>query len=369
MTSVRLFISLPASQHWPLHQLDIKSALLHGDLQEEVYMEQPPGFVAQGEYGKVCHLKKFLYSLRQSPCAWFDKFSEVQKFGLRKGQCDHLVFYRNSDISIILLVVYVDDIVITGNDSTGISSLKNYLHASFHTKDLGQLKYFLGVEILRSKRGILLSHRNYVLDLLAETGKIGAKPCSTSMIPNICLTKDDGDPYDNLERYRSLVGKLNYLMVMTRLDIAFAVSVVRQFIPALTVKHWAALEQILCYRKGTPRLGILYKDYGHAALECFSDVDWVEFKSDRRSITGYCVFIGGNLVSWKSKKQNVVSRSSAESKYRAIAQSTCEILWINYLLKEVGMMLHHPRNFGVIIRLLFTLLSIQYTMNGLSILK
>ena len=158
MTSVQLFISLAATHNWDLHQLDIKNVFLHGDLQEEVYMEQPPGFVAQGEIGKVCRLRKSLYGLKQSPHAWFDKFSQaVEKFGLQKSKSDHFVFYRNSSSGIILLVVYVNDIVITGSDSTRISSLKSFRHGQFHTKDLGMLRYFLGVEVMRSKHEIFLS--------------------------------------------------------------------------------------------------------------------------------------------------------------------------------------------------------------------
>ena len=116
-------------------------------------MEQPPGFVAQGEYGKVCHLRKSLYGLKQSPRAWFGKFSQaIEKFGMQKSKSDHSVFYKRSNGGIILLVVYVDDIVITGNDTAGISSLKSFLHTQFHTKDLGMLRYFLGVEVTRSKK-------------------------------------------------------------------------------------------------------------------------------------------------------------------------------------------------------------------------
>ncbi|RVX07744.1 Retrovirus-related Pol polyprotein from transposon RE1 [Vitis vinifera] len=306
LNSVRLFISIAASQQWMIHQLDIKNAFLHGDLEEEVYLEQPPGFVAQGEYGKVCRLKKALYGLKQSPRAWFGKFSkEIQAFGMNKSEKDHSVFYKKSAAGIILLVVYVDDIVITGNDHAGISDLKTFMHSKFHTKDLGELKYFLGIEVSRSKKGMFFSQRKYVLDLLKETGKIEAKPCTTPMVPNVQLMPDDEDPFYNPERYRRVVGKLNYLTV-TRPDIAYAVSVVSQFTSAPTIKHWAALEQILCYLKKAPGLG-------------------------------YCVFFGGNLVAWKSKKQSVVSRSSAESEYRAMAQATCEIIWIHQLLCEVGM--------------------------------
>jgi hypothetical protein len=156
--------------------------------------------------------------------------------------------------------------------------------------------------VLRSKKGIFLSQRKYVLDLLVEIRKLGAEPFSTLMLPNEHLTKDDGDPFDNPKRYVKQVGKLNYLAIMTHPDIAFTVSSVSQFMSALTVKHWGALEHILCYLKGTSGLGILYGDHGHARTKCFSNANWTGSKIDRRSITGYYVVIGGNLVSGKSKK-------------------------------------------------------------------
>ena len=178
LTSIRLFISLVATYGWDLHQLDIKNVFLHRDLAEEVYMEQSPGFVAQGEIGRVCRLRKSLYDLKQSLSAWFGKFSKViEKFGMQKSKSDHFVFYKNSQVGIILLVVYVDDIIITKNDMAGISSLKSFLHGQFHIKDLGMLKYFLGVEVKRSKHEIFLSQKKYVLDLLSETEKLAAKSC------------------------------------------------------------------------------------------------------------------------------------------------------------------------------------------------
>ncbi|KAK1378833.1 putative Cysteine-rich RLK (RECEPTOR-like protein kinase) 8 [Heracleum sosnowskyi] len=129
---------------------------------------------------------------------------------------------------------------------------------------------------------------------------------------------------------------------MTRPDIAYSISVVSQFMSSPTVHHWAALKQILCYLKGTPGRGIVYVNHGHSRVECFTDADWTCSKIDRRSTSGYCVFVGGNMVSWKNKKQNVVSRSSAESEYMAIAQSVCGIMWIHQLLKEVGIKASMP---------------------------
>ena len=203
-------------------------------------MEQPRGFVVQGEIGRVCGFRKSLYGLNQSPRAWFGKFSQViKKFGMQKSKFDHSVFYTNSKAGIILLIVYIDDIVITRSDVTCISSLNSFLHGKFHTKDLGMLKYFLCVEVMRSKHEIFLSQRKYVLDLLFETGKLGAKPYSSPITQTLHLIREDklfGDP----ERYKRLVGKLNYLKV-TRLDIAHLVSVVSQYMSSPIVDHWATL--------------------------------------------------------------------------------------------------------------------------------
>ena len=185
--------------------------------------------------------------------------------GCRKVSLTTRVFYNNSSSGIILLVVYVNDIVITGSDSKGISSLKSFLRSQFHTKDLGMLKYFLGVEVTRSKQRILLSQRKYVLDMLSETGKSGAKPCSTPMTPNVQLTKE-GELFEDPKRYRRLVGKLNYLIV-TRLDITYSISVLSQYMSSLTVSHWGAVEHILCYLKEALGRRILYKK--HTELSAF----------------------------------------------------------------------------------------------------
>ena len=241
---------------------------------------------------------------------------------MQKSKFDHSVFYRNFNSGIILLVVYVDDIVITGSDSKGISSLKSFLQSQFHT--LGMLRYFLSIEVMRRKHGIFLSQRKYVLDLLFEAGKLGVKPCSSSMVPGIHLTKE-GKTFEDPERYRRLVGKLNYLTVIHP-DIAHSVSVVRQYISSPTIDYWTAVEYILCPLKGASGCGIEYNNHGHNRLEFFMDADLAGSKEDRRSTSRYCVFVGGNLVSWKSKKHSVVFRSSAEFEHRAMTQFVCEIM-------------------------------------------
>ena len=199
-------------------------------------MEQPSGFVAQGEKGRVFRLRKSLYGLRQSPRAWFGKFSQaVEEFGMQKSKSDHSVFYKKSSSSIILLVVYVDDIVIPESDSKGISFLKFFLQSQLHTRDLGMLRYFLGIEVMRSKYEIFLSQRKYVLDLLSETRKLGVKSCSSPMVSGVHLTRE-GETFEDHERYIKLVGKLNYLTV-TCPAIAHSVSIVSQYMSSPTIDH------------------------------------------------------------------------------------------------------------------------------------
>ncbi|RVW28902.1 Retrovirus-related Pol polyprotein from transposon RE1 [Vitis vinifera] len=233
----------------------------------------------------------------------------------------------------IYLVVYVDDIVITGSDQDGIQKLKQHLFTHFQTKDLGKLKYFLGIEIAQSSSGVVLSQRKYALDILEETGMLDCKPVDTPMDPNVKLVPGQGEPLGDPGRYRRLVGKLNYLTI-TRPDISFPVSVVSQFLQSPCDSHWDAVIRILRYIKSTPGQGVLYENRGHTQVVGYTDADWAGSPTDRRSTSGYCVFIGGNLISWKSKKQDVVARSSAEAEYRAMALATCELIWLRHLLQS-----------------------------------
>ncbi|RVW72915.1 Retrovirus-related Pol polyprotein from transposon RE2 [Vitis vinifera] len=281
IASVRLLLSMAAMCSWPLYQLDIKNAFLHGDLAEEVYMEQPPGFVAQGESGLVCRLRRSLYGLKQSPRAWFGRFSSVvQEFGMLRSTADHSVFYHHNSLGqYIYLVVYVDDIVITGSDQDAQSS-----------------------------SGVVLSQRKYALDILEETGMLDCKPVDTPMDPNVKLVPGQGEPLGDPERYRRL---------------------------SPCDSHWDAVIRILRFIKSTPGQGVLYENRGHTQVVGYTDADWVGSPTDRCSTSGYCVFIRGNLISWKSKKQDLVARSSAEAEYRAMALATCELIWLRHLLREL----------------------------------
>ncbi|RVW94907.1 Retrovirus-related Pol polyprotein from transposon RE1 [Vitis vinifera] len=303
LNTIRILLSLAVNQDWCLQQLDIKNAFLNGDLEEEVYMEIPPGFEESMAKNQVCKLQKSLYGLKQSPRAWFDRFTKaVLKLGYKQGQADHTLFVKKSHTGkMAILIVYVDDIILSGNDMEELQNLKKYLSEEFEVKDLGNLKYFLGMEVARSRKGIVVSQRKYILDLLKETGMLGCKPIDTPMDSQKKLGIEKESTSVDRGRYQRLVGRLIYLS-HTRLDIGFAVSAVSQFMHSPTEEHMEAVYRILRYLKMTPRKGLFFR------------------KTENRD----------------TEKQSVVARSSAEVEYRALAQGICEGIWIKRVLSELG---------------------------------
>ncbi|CAL8119796.1 unnamed protein product [Prunus armeniaca] len=336
ISTVRILISLAANLDWPLQQFDVQNAFLHGELKEEVYMNLPPGFDLSENPNLVCKLRKSLYGLKQSPRAWFGKFScAMKKYGYRQSNADHTLFLKRRKGKVTVLIMYVDDMIITGDDTEEIDKLKHYLSTEFEMKDLGGLKYFLGIEVARSQQGIFLSQRKYVLDLLNETGMLGCKPADTPIVQNHNLEILPDQVPTNKDRYQRLVGRLIYLS-HTRPDIAYDVSVVSQFMHSPSEVHMEAVMRILQYLKSAPGKGLMLSKHGHLEIEGFTDADWAGNRTDRRSTSGYFTFVGGNLVTWRSKKQKVCSLSSAEAKYRSMIHGVCEMLWIQKLLKELG---------------------------------
>ncbi|RVW14559.1 Retrovirus-related Pol polyprotein from transposon RE1 [Vitis vinifera] len=317
INTVRVLLSLAANLDWPLQQFDVKNAFLHGELSEEVYMDLPPGcMVSEKQCQKVCKLKKSLYGLKQSPRAWFGRFTKsMRAFGYRQ---------------------------ITGNDPEERKALQNYLSREFEMKDLGPLKYFLGIEVSRSSEGIFLSQRKYALDLLQETGMSGCQPVNTPIEEGLKLCVEPNQVSTDKGRYQRLVGRLMYL-AHTRPDLAYALSVVSQYMHNPGEQHMNAVMRILRYLKNAPGKGILFaKNVDHQSIEVYTDADWAGAVDDRRSTSGYFTFVGGNLVTWKSKKQNVVARSSAEAEFRGMALGLCEALWLRLLLQDLGYLSRQP---------------------------
>ncbi|KAM1845504.1 hypothetical protein ACFX13_019802 [Malus domestica] len=339
LTTVRCLLAVAAVRHWSLHQMDVQNAFLHGDLTEKVYMHLPPGLRRKGEK-MVCRLNKSFYGLKQASRSWFHKFSAViQRCGFQQSKGDYSLFTKVTCTSFTAVLIYVDDIIITGNDDHAIAVLKDFLHTQFRIKDLGPLKYFLGVEVARSTSGVSISQRKYTLDILDEAGLLGAKPLPTPMEENIKLLPTEGELLKNSSYYRRLVGRLIYLTI-TRPEITYPIHILSQFMKEPRKPLLDAVHHLLRYLKGAPGQGLYFPSTGNMSLMGFCDADWARCSITRRSVTGYCIFLGGALISWKTKKQTTVSRPSAESEYRAMTSITCELTWLRYLLHDLRV--RHP---------------------------
>ena len=228
LVTVRCVLAVAAAHHWHLFQLDVHNAFLHGDLDEDVYMTPPPGFFKNMDT-RVCRLQKSLYGLKQASPNWFSKLSFVLLVaGFNQSQADHSLFTRIRGQSFTLILIYVDDILLAGNDLTDINNFKAMLAQQFKIKDLGTLKYFLGLEIARSPDGIFLNQRKYALDILNDSGHLGARPSSFPMEQHLKLNNTDGDLLSDPSIFRRLVGRLIYLTI-SRPDIKFSVNLLSQF--------------------------------------------------------------------------------------------------------------------------------------------
>lgn len=359
MVTVRALLAIAAMKGWDICQMDVSNAFLHGDLFEEVYMQMPQGYVGQGENVKdgvpkqnlVSKLKKSLYGLKQAPRQWFAKLSSaLLSFGYTQSKADYSLFVKSNSKSFTAVLVYVDDLLITGSSAEEIKVLKSQLSSQFHMKDLGELNYFLGLEVCRSEQGIFISQKKYILDLLKENGLSNARPYKLPMDPHVKLQADMGTPLLDQEVYRRLIGKLIYLTI-TRPDICFTVQLLSQFMQNPTSVHMQAAKHLLRYLLSAPGQGILLASSSAAQLTAYCDSDWASCPMTRRSTTGYCILLGQSPISWKSKKQGVVSRSSAEAEYRAMALTCCEVTWLVALLKDLGISNLGPVDLSVTIKL------------------
>ncbi|GKV01836.1 hypothetical protein SLEP1_g14354 [Rubroshorea leprosula] len=334
LTTVRSLLVIAAIQKWKVFQMDVKNSFLNGDLTEEVYMKPPPSLDHPPH--KVCKLRRALYGLKQSLRAWFAKFSAiVSEFGFSSSPYGTALFIRKIAQGMILLLLYVDDMIITRDDISGICELKHFFNQKFKMKDLGPLSYFLGLEVTSSNDGYLLSQAKYASDLISRAGLIDSKIASTPLEPNARLTPMDGFPLRDPTVYQQLVGSLVYLTI-TRLNIAYAVHIVSQFMATPRSTHYAIVLHIIHYVKGTLFLELHFSTHSSLVLCANSDADWAGDPIDRKSTTGYCLFLGDSLISWCSKKETFVSRSSTEAEYRALANTVVELLWICWLLEDMG---------------------------------
>jgi len=246
MNSIRLVLSLAASFKWEVHQMDVKSALLHGDLHEEIYMEQTIGFI-KIDSSLVCQLKKSLYGLKQAPRAWYAKMdSFLLESGFFRCHSDNTVYTKKVGKSLIILVLYVDDLILTGSDPNLINHVKSSLKRKFEMTDLGHLHYFLGLQVLQSKEGISLSQSKYACDILCHFHMEDCKPAPSPFHSGVKLSVTCTSPEVDATLYHQLVGKLLYLTHI-RPDLSFAIGLVAWFMQNPRESHWKAAKRILRY--------------------------------------------------------------------------------------------------------------------------
>ncbi|GKC69852.1 putative RNA-directed DNA polymerase, partial [Tanacetum coccineum] len=283
MVTVRCLISLAVQNKWPLYQLDVNNVFLYGDLKEDVYMTIPQGFGNTGNKNLVCKLNKSLYGLKQASRKWNEKLVGIlRENGFVQSCSDHSLFTKTVNNIFVALLVYVDDIVITGNDENEINKFKQFLSSKCQIKDLGLLKYFLGIKVIKQGDDIYLSQRKYCLELLHEFGLLACKPVSIPMEASL-------------------------------------------------------------YLKGSPGKGLKFThNMSSNMLEGYADSDWAKCPKTRKSVSGYCVFYNGNLISWKSKKQATLSKSSTEAEYRSFGSAACEIIWILKIMKDLKVEVNLP---------------------------
>ncbi|KAL0360716.1 UNVERIFIED_CONTAM: Retrovirus-related Pol polyprotein from transposon RE1 [Sesamum radiatum] len=338
--TVRLFLAIASAHSWHLHQLDVNNAFLHGYLDEEIFMHPPEGYdVPQGH---VCKLNRSLYGLKQASRQWNQEFtSKLLVFGFVQSSNDHCLFTMGSQHTFVALLIYVDDVLITSPSVSLITGVKNYLDGLFTIKDLGVARYFLGLQIARSPAGTSVTQTKYITDIIRDTGLINAKSVTTPFPQHIKLSANGGAALSDPEPYRRLVGRLLYLG-FTRPDISYGVQQLSQFLQHPCESHLHAALHLVRYLKGTPTSGLFFPCSSSFQLQAFCDADWASCVDSRKSISGFCIFFGPSLISWKSKKQATVSRSSAEAEYRSMGATVCELLWISYLLRDFGVPLHVP---------------------------
>ena len=338
-TTLRTLLALSAENDWELEGMDVKTAFLHSELAELIYMEIPEGLKPEGEYSPrlVCRLVKTIYGLKQAPRAWYGNITTfLSEKGFYRSEEDHSLFVHEEHSLIILL--YVDDLVLAAATQGAIEWAKKELKRAFKMTELGRLKTFIGLEVTRDrKRRVLhVSQPTYVDRILWNHGMQTCAPVSTPIEPGTRLEKSP-EGYtatsEDMRRYQSAVGSLMYAMLGSRPDIAYAVGTVSRFCTNPDGQHWAAVKRIFRYLAGTREIGLTYG--GRPSCEGYCDSDWGS-SEDRRSTTGYVFILNGGAISWASRRQPVVALSSTKAEYMAMTQAVKEVLWLRTLFLEVG---------------------------------
>ena len=327
----RILMSVAGVNKYHVKQFDIKTAFLNGDIEEEIYMRQPPGF----EKGNsVCKLRKSLYGLKQAARAWNKVYHEaVINFGFKQSEVDKCLYSMKSGRDTCYMIVHVDDILVASNNEKLIENFKNHIGSQFEVKDMGSVKHFLGIDVKRDGDGNFhISQKQYIEKIVEEAGLNDGKFSKYPLMTGYFRHQDENYLESNNE-YRKLIGKLLYVSTNTRPDIAASVGILSQKISKPTKTDLIEARRIIRYLNGTKSLSLKLSDKNKVGkLEVYSDASWAEDSLDRRSISGFLCGINGGVVSWCSRKQDIVSLSSMEAEYIALSESCKELKWVKMLI-------------------------------------
>lgn len=342
LSTIRLIFALAAALDMVIHHVDVDSAFLNGELEEEVYVKQPEGYVVPGKEHLVCRLRKSLYGLKQAGKVWYEHLrNALVTSGFQACVSDPCLFIKNTDSFSVWVVVYVDDLAIVSSDLDQVSAVKRTLASHFSIKDLGEISSFLGIQVRRDtkSRSLVLSQRAYVESVAVQFECEAPKHVSTPLPTGINLTNEEhlsSEPADRAV-FQSLLGSLMYLMLATRPDISFAVTFLSQFSSSPTATHMRALRHLLRYTVSTADFSLVYTAGSPAVVVGMTDADFAANAIDRKSINGFVFLLSGAAVTWNAKKQSLIALSTTEAEYVALVHAGREGIWIRSLLSEIGL--------------------------------
>lgn len=317
--------------------MDVKSAFLNGPINELVYVEQPPGFKDPKYPNHVYKLHKALYGLKQAPRAWYECLRNfLVKNGFEIGKADSTLFTKRHDNDIFVCQIYVDDIIFGSTNKSFSEEFSRMMTKRFEMSMMGELKFFLGLQIKQLKEGTFICQTKYLKDMLKKFGMKNAKPIHTPMPSNGHLDLNEQGKDVDQKVYRSIIGSLLYLCA-SRPDIMLSVCMCARFQATPKECHLVAVKRILRYLVHTPNLGFWYPKGARFDLIGYADADYAGCKVDRKSTSGTCQFLGRSLVSWSSKKQNSVALSTAEAEYVSAGSCCAQLLWMKQTLRDYGL--------------------------------
>ncbi|GJV09623.1 putative ribonuclease H-like domain-containing protein [Tanacetum coccineum] len=336
LEAIRIFLAFASYMGFIVYQMDVKSAFLYGKIDEEVYVSQPLGFLDPKYPEKVYKVVKALYGLHQAPRAWYATLSTfLLKNGYRRGTIDKTLFLKKDKHDIILVQVYVDDIIFGSTKKSWCDEFEALMKSRFQMSSMGELTFFLGLQVKQKPNGIFISQDKYVAEILKKFDFASVKTASTPIETQKPLVKDEEASDVDVHLYRSMIGSLMYVTA-SRPDIMFAVYACSRFQVTPKNSYLSVVKRIFRYLKGKPKLGLWYPRESSFDLESYSDSDYAGANLDRKSTTGGCQFLGRRLITWQCKKQTIVATSTTEAEYVAAASCCGQVLWIQNQMLDYG---------------------------------